>query len=405
MLQQQQAMQRDGSDVDINGQRPRTPSSGDNAPSPSKRPRLDPQFNNGQVMMNGGRPAQGMPGQIIHAANAAQANSLLMQHGIDPTFLSTTQLESFQAQNTQVQKKSIQVYAQNMAAQHQQRMPQAGMPNQGSPMMQPGMDPTMGDLYNGSGRMHNGMPTQNGTSNHALQDYQMQLMLLEQQNKKRLLMARQEQDNMRPEGQPGQNGMFTGMSPQGSRSGPSPNPNDQAKRGTPKMVQPGSPLPDGSMSQARGSPAVMNTFGQIPEMYQQPLKMGEGMVAPMGANGNVVRSGPPFNNAPFNPQMEAMGRAQAAQNGGRVQNAAWPQGQQGQPAMIPQPPQAQTPQTGTPLQRAMPPPSAVPAANTANGRPSSPAQPNPPTPSQQNKANPKTKKDSDKARKVGVSIT
>jgi hypothetical protein len=33
-----------------------------------------------------------------------------------------------------------------------------------------------------------------GTGNHALQDYQMQLMLLEQQNKKRLMMARQEQD-------------------------------------------------------------------------------------------------------------------------------------------------------------------------------------------------------------------
>ncbi|CAG8975731.1 hypothetical protein HYALB_00011202 [Hymenoscyphus albidus] len=31
--------------------------------------------------------------------------------------------------------------------------------------------------------------------NHALQDYQMQLMLLEQQNKKRLMRARQEQDN------------------------------------------------------------------------------------------------------------------------------------------------------------------------------------------------------------------
>ena len=29
-----------------------------------------------------------------------------------------------------------------------------------------------------------------------LQDYQMQLMLLEQQNKKRLLMARQEQDTV-----------------------------------------------------------------------------------------------------------------------------------------------------------------------------------------------------------------
>jgi hypothetical protein len=34
------------------------------------------------------------------------------------------------------------------------------------------------------------------TGNHALQDYQMQLMLLEQGNKKRLMMARQEQDNM-----------------------------------------------------------------------------------------------------------------------------------------------------------------------------------------------------------------
>ncbi|KAF4634839.1 hypothetical protein G7Y89_g3253 [Cudoniella acicularis] len=34
------------------------------------------------------------------------------------------------------------------------------------------------------------------SGNHALQDYQMQLMLLEQQNKKRLMMARQEQDNM-----------------------------------------------------------------------------------------------------------------------------------------------------------------------------------------------------------------
>jgi len=35
------------------------------------------------------------------------------------------------------------------------------------------------------------------TASHALQDYQMQLMLLEQQNKKRLLMARQEADKER----------------------------------------------------------------------------------------------------------------------------------------------------------------------------------------------------------------
>jgi hypothetical protein len=63
--------------------------------------------------------------------------------------------------------------------------------------------------------------------NHALQDYQMQLMLLEQQNKKRLLMARQEQDSMlsHPEVPPRVNGQpAPDMAPQGSRAGePSPN--------------------------------------------------------------------------------------------------------------------------------------------------------------------------------------
>ncbi|KAL9597097.1 MAG: hypothetical protein Q9219_005380 [cf. Caloplaca sp. 3 TL-2023] len=38
-------------------------------------------------------------------------------------------------------------------------------------------------------------PSITQTSNHALQDYQMQLMLLEQQNKKRLLMAQSDQDS------------------------------------------------------------------------------------------------------------------------------------------------------------------------------------------------------------------
>ena len=40
--------------------------------------------------------------------------SLLVQAGIDPHKLSTTQLEAFCGQNIQVQKKSIQVYRQNM---------------------------------------------------------------------------------------------------------------------------------------------------------------------------------------------------------------------------------------------------------------------------------------------------
>jgi hypothetical protein len=43
--------------------------------------------------------------------------------------------------------------------------------------------------------MEGGPQAVSQTGNHALQDYQMQLMLLEQQNKKRLLLARQEQDH------------------------------------------------------------------------------------------------------------------------------------------------------------------------------------------------------------------
>lgn len=41
----------------------------------------------------------------------------------------------------------------------------------------------------------------NTKGHHALQDYQMQLMLLEQQNKKRLMMARQQQDDLLQEAQ------------------------------------------------------------------------------------------------------------------------------------------------------------------------------------------------------------
>ena len=106
-------------------------------------------------------------------------------------------------------------------------------------MNQAGIDGATGEFYaNVNGRMP--MPQNaaqaaaaagqagNSNGNHALQDYQMQLMLLEQQNKKRLLMARQEQDMAHPAGV-GPNGQFApGMSPQSSQRGadPSPNPND-----------------------------------------------------------------------------------------------------------------------------------------------------------------------------------
>ncbi|MCJ1405479.1 hypothetical protein MMC11_008707 [Xylographa trunciseda] len=407
-LMQQQQMERAGSDVDINGQRPRTPSSSDNAPSPSKRPRLDgPPFNGQQMMQNGRVPPQGMhPAQRMNMAN--QGNNLLVQNGINPSYLTPAQLESFQAQNPQVQEKSIQVYAQNMMMQQKrQSMPQGGVPNQGSPLMQNGMDGGMPDFYNNNTGMRMGGPGgQPNGGNHALQDYQMQLMLLEQQNKKRLLMARQEQDNLNPNGQqvmPGQSGFVPGMSPQGSRSGPSPNPNEQMKRGTPKMGQvglPGSPMPDGSMLPNRGSPGAMN-FGQMqPDMLQAAFKMGDAMGGM--PNGNMMRppsSHPQFANGMNPQQLDAM-RAQAP-NGGRMPNGVnWPQGSQGQAPMMPQVSQPQQPM-GTPQQRTMLPPQGPPAGASTNGRPSSPAQPAaPPTPSQTNKAAPKKGKDGpEKSRK------
>ena len=410
MMQQQ--MRRDPSEVDMNGQRPRTPSSGDNAPSPSKRPRIDSMSTHPMMMPQGRGPSQ----QMIDHNNIA-ANQLLMQGGINPSQLTDAQLLSLSQQTPQVQQKSIQVYAQNLRqTQQRQNLSKPGIPGQGSPMMQPGLDiPGVGPDYYNSGipmRVTNGGPT-GANGNHALQDYQMQLMLLEQQNKKRLLMARQEQDTMqRPDGQtgiPGAAGGFglPGMSPQGSRNGPSPGPNDQMKRGTPKMGQsglPGSPMPDGSMPQTRGSPASSMNFGNaMPAEIFQMKNMGDGMGG-MGPNGQLMRpppsSHPTFSGGQFNPQqMPEIQRAQVSR-----MNPTWAQGPQGQPPLIQQPPPAQQPsQVGTPQQRnntTMPPPSGVPAGAATNGRPSSPAQPAaPPTPVTTSKANPK-KKDAEKKKVI-----
>jgi hypothetical protein len=438
MMKNQQMMhqmQRDGSDVDINGQqRPQSPSPADNAPSP-KRPRLEGGPMNGQqVLPNGRGQPQGIPNQQVgNAPNvpaASAATQVLMASGINPNNLTPEQFQNFQNQAPAIQARSIQVYAQNMA--HHQRSAMnnqvtkgipntAGGPTQGSPMMPPGSEAGMPDFYNTANGGPNAMrgiqgPGAQGANggNHALHDYQMQLMLLEQQNKKRLMMARQEQDNMNlprtdGAGGPAAQANFQGMSPQGARSGPSPNPNDQMKRATPKLNQtglPASPLPDG---QTRGSPASMafnagmDPNNMAPQFYTG-MKMGDGMGAPQ--SGPMMRppsSHPTGFNGPVNPQMENF---RQGQNAGRMpgQTPGW----QAQPNQAPmmtqqqQPANQQPPQMGTPQQRnAMPPPQAPPAGTANNGRtqPSSPQQAAaPPTPSQTNKANPKAKKD--KERKV-----
>lgn len=268
----------------------------------------------------------------------------------------------------------------------------------GGGMPQQGMENT--DMMSQQQRMANNVPAGGASNgNHALQDYQMQLMLLEQQNKKRLLMARQEQDNVNhmPAGSaPGGQIQFANapaMSPSNSRAGPSPNPNDQMKRisGAPKMGpgnMPGSPAMAGDMN--RGSPVPgFDPNGVPPNMRHQAFVNQQGMMnQPPSSHPNFNMQQQMAGN--MNPQVEQQMRLAAQQ--GRLPNSQWQPGQ-GPPNQMMQNP-GQPGQIGTPqLRNAMPPP---PAPNSEQQRtqPSSPAQPaGPPTPSQPAKAAPKGKKE------------
>jgi hypothetical protein len=438
MMQQQKAnqMQRDPSDMDGTRARPASPGSTDNAPSPSKRARLDGAgpFPNQAAMMQNGRPAGAMPGQqqVGSGPNSTQVQQLLMSNGIDPGSLDPVQFNTLSRQSPAVQAKTIAVYAANLQQHHGNQMPNKQMPNgpggpqgQGSPMVPQAPDAaTLTNFYNpgemaaGGMRQVNATPGQGaGGSNHALQDYQMQLMLLEQQNKKRLMMARQEQDMgamPRADGQqggpagPGGAGApaggpnaqnFQGNSPGGAaRSGASPNPTEQMKRNAQQMGNTGmgSPLPD-----SRGSPgASMNFMSNQMDPNQAPHffkgnGMENGMMNAVQMNGMRPPGAHP--GQPFNPQLnqqQMMARQQqaagAGQGGPQMQWQGGPNGQM---------PGATGPQgqvQGTPQQRAAMPPPSAPAggANNANARNTASPQATtaaPPTPQQANKANPKKK--------------
>jgi hypothetical protein len=385
-------MSRDGSGMDM-GQRPHSPGSANNAPSPNKRPRLEGNAFNGQPM--GGARSQGMVPQPMGATStAANAHQMMATNGLNPGDMSGAQFE-FSSQGQNSQQKSIEVYTQSLAQQQRTAFNHTmakgmnpGVP-QGSPMGQ-GLEGQQ-DLFVTNPRMPGGAPGQ-PQGNHALQDYQMQLMLLEQQNKKRLMMARQEQDNIGqgPHGQGPVNaqGFAPSMSPSGSRAGPSPNPNDQMRKQTPKMGPqglPGSPM--AADMQNRNSPGS-NGF----DPSQLPLGMPPQWQMPNNAMMRPPSSHPQFNQGNFTPQqMEAIAR-----NGGRMANGSqWPQGSQLIPNQGPQPGPM-----GTPQQRnsAMPPPPAPPTGGEpARTQPSSPAQPPaPPTPSQASKANPRKNDPKDK---------
>ncbi|KAL9117302.1 MAG: hypothetical protein Q9187_006162, partial [Circinaria calcarea] len=67
---------------------------------------------------------QSQPQRQKVPGESARATALLKQAGINPSFLSATQLESFLAQKPHVQKKSIQTYTQNIASQRRNTMSQ-----------------------------------------------------------------------------------------------------------------------------------------------------------------------------------------------------------------------------------------------------------------------------------------
>ena len=366
-------MQRDGSQMDMNGQRAPSPNSNENAPSPNKRPRVE------------GKSFQ-KPGVLLHAN--------LRDAGAMNNNMPNAQFNEFGQQANNAQQKNIEVYAQSLAQAHRVALNNTASPQamtQGSPMNQ-GLDGQEIMFTAAPGQPRPGMPPQQpgGTpqqGSHALQDYQMQLMLLEQQNKKRLLMARQEQDNMSGPHQQGQGQFPPAMSPSGTRPGPSPNPADMKGR-TPKLGQqglPGSPMPEGVMQQQRGSPAPNMNFpdpnnlppGMPPQFYPQ-MPNNPMMRPPSSHPGN------------FNGQPQMSQQQIDAMRSGQM-NGQW-RGGPPQPGM-PQQMMQGGPMAGGPQQRGpgqMPPP---PAPANEQRPEASPAMSNqaPPTPNQANKAAPKKK--------------
>ena len=389
----QTQMQREGSDTD----RPQSPMSGDNAPSP-KRPRTD----SGPAGAQGGRgPMPVGPGQATN----------VLPNGMDQN-MPFNGMAGGPARNVQPFAGAFpgrfgiggDGFAKGIGA---------GGAMGGSPMLAHGGDFQLAPELMNNG--HFGRNIQGNSQNQqggALADYQMQLMLLEQQNKKRLLMARQEQEMGTGAMQPVPHAMMPqppfppGMSsPRGSRNGNSPSPNEM-RRGTPNMAQ-ASPRPDGSMPVTRGSPAPGNMDpsqmppNMPPHLLSQMNRMPEGMmvpgaVRPSGANGFNGAAGPITQQQ----QMEMLGRGRGAP---QASPGNWAhQGPQVPGQNAAQMPQQQQQQNETQQKPNMPPPSAPPSGQN-NGRtnPSSPSQQAaPPTPSQNKNSNQKAKKDAKETKKV-----
>lgn len=388
LMQHQQQMAREHENRDSNG---RPPSPGNQSDSPSKRQRLSPDGVYAAMAGNGrGQPMpQQSNGGPQNTQQLQQVQQMLMQAGINPNGLTQAQILAFQSQTPQAQQKQLQAYTQGLASQQQRAMANSAAKNQGmpggtSPMMQQGSDGQMGLMPE---TFYAGMPPQAMRGipggNHALQDYQMQLMLLEQQNKKRLMMARQEQERLQPVRE-------------GEDTSPSASLMDMGKRGTPKLGSqiPGSPMLDANAmvgGPRHQSPQLNGPNGQIPADPQQQaimfnqMKMND-MI--MGPNGQLIGRGQPGQPQQFTAQQMQEMLQQRTQQGQRGQ--MWQQQQLMQMGV--------GGRNQNPQQQQMPPPQAPATQNKT--QPNSPnPQARPPTPTQSHKAVSK-KKEKGETKKV-----
>ena len=113
-LEFMQAMCRNTSDIDMNGQGTRTPSR-------SKRQRVDDvPFSSAPDMVPNDEDSSGMPSQTVKEDSAVKTDNLLTKNEINTRRESNSQFTAFLQQKPTIQQTSIQTHTQNLAEiQHQ----------------------------------------------------------------------------------------------------------------------------------------------------------------------------------------------------------------------------------------------------------------------------------------------
>ncbi|KKO98717.1 hypothetical protein THAR02_09177 [Trichoderma harzianum] len=215
----------------------------------------------------------------IHDSSENEVLKMLAANGINPAQLSPQQMQIFTDMPPAARQKTIAIYSRNIQQHYGNQMgnkqiPGVGGPqNQSSPIIPQGPDGnTLNAFYNPE--MNPGAQAAAADSNHALQDYNRRLMQLDQENKKRIMMARQEQSEIgriSRDGQPstpaGPNGQPSpDISPMAAKSGASPNFKDQIRHIISRMDSLGFPSPNPDDGQSLESPEANVGQAQVDSM-------------------------------------------------------------------------------------------------------------------------------------------